>query len=292
MIAHYLVRRGNFKGAKGRDHLLFWYLQNAMWGRYSGSVESMLDKDLESLETLDGGLDRLVESCGSGAAAACASSRTISAARRFYPLLYLLTRVSGARDLVSGVELKASLLGKQSRLEVHHVFPKAQLYKLGMRKGEVNATRTSASLRPTRTRSSRTGSPRSTSPRWRARTRACSLRNGSRRTGIFGSSAPNASSSKPAACSSRTPRTRSSRPCTRSRLRTPHLRPGGLPRSPADSSPATIRRSRLSRPGSGCASRACHRARCGTSSPTRPGRRSRSWTSPGPTGCSAGSASR
>lgn len=58
---------------------------------------------------------------------------------RFYPLLYLLTRVNGSRDLVSGVELKASLLGKQSRLEVHHVFPKAQLYKEGMSKGEVNA---------------------------------------------------------------------------------------------------------------------------------------------------------
>jgi hypothetical protein len=34
-----------------------------------------------------------------------------------------------ARDWGTGLPLKASLLGKMSRLEVHHIFPKAQLYK-------------------------------------------------------------------------------------------------------------------------------------------------------------------
>lgn len=35
--------------------------------------------------------------------------------------------------------LKSSLLGKMSRLEVHHIFPKAQLYKLKHKRPEVNA---------------------------------------------------------------------------------------------------------------------------------------------------------
>ena len=44
-------------------------------------------------------------------------------------MLYLLTRMGEARDWGTGLPLKASLLGKMSRLEVHHIFPKAQLYK-------------------------------------------------------------------------------------------------------------------------------------------------------------------
>jgi hypothetical protein len=34
-----------------------------------------------------------------------------------------------ARDWGSGLPLKASMLGKMNKLEVHHIFPKAQLYK-------------------------------------------------------------------------------------------------------------------------------------------------------------------
>ena len=32
---------------KERDKLLFWFAQAAMWGRFSGSTESFIDKDLE-----------------------------------------------------------------------------------------------------------------------------------------------------------------------------------------------------------------------------------------------------
>jgi len=34
---------------KERDKMLFWYAQAAMWGRFSGSTESFIDKDLEAL---------------------------------------------------------------------------------------------------------------------------------------------------------------------------------------------------------------------------------------------------
>jgi len=54
-------------------------------------------------------------------------------------MLYLLSRVCGARDLASGLEIKKNLLGKMQQLEVHHIFPKAFLYKNGYSKAEVNA---------------------------------------------------------------------------------------------------------------------------------------------------------
>lgn len=54
-------------------------------------------------------------------------------------MLYLLTRMGEARDWGTGLPLKASLLGRMSRLEVHHIFPKAQLRKRKHSRPEVNA---------------------------------------------------------------------------------------------------------------------------------------------------------
>ena len=54
-------------------------------------------------------------------------------------MLYFLTRVGEARDWGLGVPLRANMLGKMNRLEVHHIFPKAQLYKRGFKRPEVNA---------------------------------------------------------------------------------------------------------------------------------------------------------
>lgn len=50
-----------------------------------------------------------------------------------------MTRVLGARDLGNGIELKRQMLGHLSSLQVHHIFPKAQLYDAGYGRGEVNS---------------------------------------------------------------------------------------------------------------------------------------------------------
>ena len=47
--------------------------------------------------------------------------------------------MGGARDWGTGLPLKADMLGKMSRLEVHHIFPKGQLYKHKYTRPEVNA---------------------------------------------------------------------------------------------------------------------------------------------------------
>ena len=58
---------------------------------------------------------------------------------RFYPLLYMLTRVHGARDFGSGLPLRSHLLGHLASLQVHHIFPKAVLYDAGYLRAQVNA---------------------------------------------------------------------------------------------------------------------------------------------------------
>ena len=47
---------------------------------------------------------------------------------RFYPVVYLLTRMRETRDRSTGLSLKSNLLDKMSRLEVHSIVPKVQLY--------------------------------------------------------------------------------------------------------------------------------------------------------------------
>ena len=129
-------------GEKERDKLLFWFVQAGMWGRFSGSTESFIDQDLAALEGEDGGLDKLLDQLRlwhGGLRAEPGHFTGWSLGARFYPVLYLLTRMGEARDWGTGLPLKASLLGKMSRLEVHHIFPKAQLYKRKYKRPEVNA---------------------------------------------------------------------------------------------------------------------------------------------------------
>ena len=129
-------------GEKERDKLLFWFVQAGMWGRFSGSTESFIDQDLAALEGTDGGLDKLLDQLRlwhGGLRVEPGHFTGWSLGARFYPVLYLLTRMGQARDWGTGLPLKASLLGKMNRLEVHHIFPKAQLYKRKLARPEVNA---------------------------------------------------------------------------------------------------------------------------------------------------------
>jgi hypothetical protein len=145
LLVHYVDRRGaKTLESDEWDRLLFWYIQAAVKGRYSGSTESFLDRDLSMVENLEGGIDRLIQEL----LTAYGDLHMIpehfsgwSLGARFYPVLYMMTRMLGARDWGNGNELKKHLLGQNSSLEVHHVFPKRQLYDAPQKytRSEVNA---------------------------------------------------------------------------------------------------------------------------------------------------------
>jgi hypothetical protein len=142
VMVRYLDQKTDGLGASERDKLLFWFASAGMWGRYSGSTESYLDRDLEMLEGDDGGLDKLLRELRTWHGALGVEPEHFegwSLGARFYPVLYMLTRMGEARDWGLGIPLKASMLGKMSRLEVHHIFPKAQLYRRKHERRDVNA---------------------------------------------------------------------------------------------------------------------------------------------------------
>lgn len=142
VMARYLDQRSGPLDVVERDKLLFWYAQAAMWGRFSGSTETFVDADLEAIDVESGGLDRLLEKLRlwhGGLRIEPGHFSGWNMGARFYPVLYMLTRMGAARDWGTGLPLKADMLGKLSKLEVHHIFPKAQLYKADYARAEVNA---------------------------------------------------------------------------------------------------------------------------------------------------------
>ena len=142
VMARYLDQRNAPLGERERDKLLFWYIQAGMWGRFSSSTESTLDQDLSAIEETEHGLDRLIEQLrlwhgGLGIEPQHFFGWSLGA--RFYPVLYMLTRMGKAKDWCSGLPINDEMLGKMNTLEVHHIFPKARLYPRGFKRPEVNA---------------------------------------------------------------------------------------------------------------------------------------------------------
>jgi hypothetical protein len=143
LMCRYLDQRGgHLASSKERDRLLYWYVHTFLWGRYAGSTESVLSQDLRHIDERDGALDRLIDQLRQNRGDLQIQPndfRTWSRGSRFYPLLYMMTRVYGAKDLESGLELRKHLLGNLMRLELHHIFPKAKLYRHNYSRPEVNA---------------------------------------------------------------------------------------------------------------------------------------------------------
>lgn len=142
VMVRYLDKQTGHMNEKERDKLLFWFVQAGMWGRFSSSTESFIDQDLATLEGADGGLDKLLEQLRlwhGGLRAEPGHFTGWSLGARFYPVLYLLTRMGEARDWGTGLPLKASLLGRRNKLEVHHIFPRSQLYARNFKRADVNA---------------------------------------------------------------------------------------------------------------------------------------------------------
>jgi hypothetical protein len=143
LMARYVMDRGGrLQNHRERDRLLFWYVHTALWGRYAGSTESVLNQDLALIEEKDGSLDRLIDGLRllrGDLSLQAEDFRGWSRGARFYPLLYMLTRVHKARDWDTGIELSGHLLGNLSQLQLHHIFPKSVLYDRGYARPDVNA---------------------------------------------------------------------------------------------------------------------------------------------------------
>ena len=141
MIGYLRYNKWKLSGSAEWDKLLYWYVHTFLWGRYAGSTESNLAQDLNAINRGEGieGLIRQLKQSRGDLKIRPEDFWGWSTGARFYPLLYLLTRTNNSRDWGTNLELKSGLLGKNSSLDVHHIFPKDILYKAGKNKSIVNA---------------------------------------------------------------------------------------------------------------------------------------------------------
>lgn len=140
---------GDLGSTSDQDRLLFWYIHAGLWGRFAGSTETFLNRDYEVAQAsgIGGLIDELERWRGGNLSIGSHDFNAFGVGSRFYPLLYLMTRVLSARDFGTGIELRRQLLGHLSSLQVHHIFPKSLLYKPGAAgvgepaysRGEVNS---------------------------------------------------------------------------------------------------------------------------------------------------------
>jgi len=143
VMARYLQQcGGKLDSHQERQQLLYWYVHTFLWGRYAGSTESVLASDLGLIAEKDGAMDRLIAALRRSRGDLTVRAEDFESSTRgarFYPLLYMLTRVNHAADWDSGIELRHALLGSLSGLQVHHVFPAAALKKDGRDSQTINA---------------------------------------------------------------------------------------------------------------------------------------------------------
>ena len=143
LLVRYLeMRGGRIRVQREQERLLFWYVHTMLWGRYSGSTESTLAQDLQVIRASEGAVERLVENIRRDRGdlkVAPEDFRGSTVSNRFYPFLYMLTRIHHAKDWGTGVELANHMLGSSSSLQLHHVFPKSVLRDSGYDKNQVNA---------------------------------------------------------------------------------------------------------------------------------------------------------
>jgi Protein of unknown function DUF262 len=132
---------GHFANSAERDRVLFWYIHSALRGRFAGSTETVLNQDYDvvSRSGVDGLISTLERWRGGNLSVDGQDFEGFGRGSRFYPLLYMLTRVQGARDFASGLPLHSHLLGHLTSLQIHHIFPKAVLYAAGYHRSQVNA---------------------------------------------------------------------------------------------------------------------------------------------------------
>lgn len=144
-IAAFLEIHGNNLTPKQWNKLIYWYVQASMWGRYSGSTESTLEKDLAIVRNstdpdivIASLIDALRDSRGSLDVEPHNFDKTAAGAT-FYPVLQLLTHLEASKDLMSGLPLRRGELGNQAQLEKHHIFPKARLKNHGYKQKDWNS---------------------------------------------------------------------------------------------------------------------------------------------------------
>ncbi len=132
----YYISNNNFKfpDTSARDKFLYWVYNALMWGRYSSSSESALDRDIRILKETNS-IDELIKMVslvrGGNLEVTEADLELQGVRSRLFQIFYILVRRNGSADWTDpSLPLYNNISGRHYSIDRHHIFPKRKLYKV------------------------------------------------------------------------------------------------------------------------------------------------------------------
>ena len=140
MVSFLVNSGGKFPDQATMARLLHWYVSVSIWGRFSGPTETTINQDLSVLGEPDpiAALSRNLRVSQGERVVTHANFDLNYTTARFYPLLYMMSRIRGSQDWGTGNQLRHHSLGDHTNLEMHHIFPKAFLRENGISSRDAN----------------------------------------------------------------------------------------------------------------------------------------------------------
>lgn len=134
VMSYYLKKNGGqFKSEEEANKAIYWMFTALLWGRFSGSSESYLEKDMNAIKEHNS-IDALIEEMhlfrGINLYLRPEDITMQGVRSRIYNLFYCAVRAQNAKDWTNPVlSLYSKSIGYNNKLQRHHIFPKAFLYK-------------------------------------------------------------------------------------------------------------------------------------------------------------------
>lgn len=141
IIVWYMNKKEGNLSHKEEDKLLYWFAQASIWGHFSSSIETVIDQDIEMLKESNYNIQSLIDSIQKSRNNLSLKPSNFDGSKnvqKFYTILYMITKMGAARDLITGLEIRDTTIGLKSKMERHHIFPKAQLFNNGYEKSDAN----------------------------------------------------------------------------------------------------------------------------------------------------------
>lgn len=133
LIYYLSLNENKFPSEKDKKKAIYWMFMAQLWGWYSGSSESYLEKDVNILKEgkgIDGLIDNLSLFRGQNLNLTADDLAYQGIRSKTYALFYATIRSRNAKDWTDiNVPLYSRNLGFNNVLERHHIFPKAFLRK-------------------------------------------------------------------------------------------------------------------------------------------------------------------
>ena len=134
VLIYYLsLKDSKFETTDEANKAIYWVFMALLWGRFSGSSESFLEKDMNIIKE-KGTFDALIEEMhlyrGSNLLLRPEDLALQGVRSKVFNIFYASIRAQDARDWTNPVlRLYSKSIGYNNKLERHHIFPKAFLYK-------------------------------------------------------------------------------------------------------------------------------------------------------------------